>query len=98
MKLPLDQVLVNIDDSPAKDEGGNEITLRSALIRSVLAEVDGDMQPVKGEDKIKRYSLYRTIKKATPETEFEPEDVVLLRKACLVFAPLSAGQIRELLS
>lgn len=98
MKLPLDQVLLNTDDTPAKDETGKEVTLRAALIRAVLAEMDGDMQPVKGEAKLRRYDLYRSVKKATGDTDFSPEDVVELRKAVLIYPPLTCGQIRDLLT
>jgi hypothetical protein len=97
MKLKLDSVLLNADDTPAK-EGEKDVTLRSALIRAVLAEYDDNMQPVKGPEKIQRYDLYRKVKKGTEETDFSPEEVVLMRKASLVFAPLSAGQIHEHLS
>jgi hypothetical protein len=98
MKLALDSVLVGTDDEPAKDEKGNTVNLRQALIRAVLTEFDGEGQAVKGEDKIRRYDLYKLVKKATSETDFSPEDVVALRKAALVYPPLSAGQIRDLLS
>lgn len=98
MKLPLDVVLLNTDDTAAKDENGKEVTLRAALIRAVLSEFDGDMQPVRGEAKLQRYDLYRSIKKATHDTDFTPEDVVMLRKAVLIYPPLTCGQIRELLS
>lgn len=97
MKLKLDAVLVNADDTPAK-EGDKEVTLRAALIRAALSEYDDGMQPVKGPEKIQRYDLYRKLKKGTEETDFTPEEVVLLRKASLIFAPLSAGQIHEQLS
>lgn len=98
MKLPLDVVLLNTDDTPAKDESGKEVTLRAALIRAVLAEVDGDMQPVRGEAKLKRYDLYRSIKKGTVDTDYSPEDVVEMRKAVLIYPPLTCGQIRDLLT
>jgi hypothetical protein len=97
MKLPLEQVLLNADDTPAQ-ESGKDVTLRSALIRAVLAEYGEDMQPVKGEDKLTRYYLFKTLKKATDTTEFEVEEVALMRKAAMIFAPLVAGQIRDLLS
>jgi hypothetical protein len=97
VKLNLDQIMVNVDDTPALDEKGKEITLRSSLIRAILSEIDGDMQPVKGEDKIKRYNLYKQIKTADTDTDFSPEDVVVLRKAVLVFPPFTCGQVRDLL-
>lgn len=97
MKLNLDQVLLNADDTLAIDEKGNEVTLRSALVRAILSEFDGDMQPLKGEPKLVRYSLYKAVKKATLETDFSPEDVVELRKAVMIYPPLTCGQIRDLL-
>lgn len=98
MKLALDQVLLNTDDTPAKDETGKEVTLRAALIRAILSEFDGDMTPLKGEAKLVRYSLYKAVKKATDKTDFNPEDVVELRKAVLIYPPLTCGQIRDLLT
>jgi hypothetical protein len=97
MKLNLDAPLFNQDDSPAM-EGDKPVTARVALIRAVLSEVDGDQLPIKGEEKIKRYGLYKLVKKATEETEFDVEDVAALKKAVLVFPPLVAGQVRDLLN
>jgi hypothetical protein len=102
MKLPLNQPLLNADDTeatePTSSGGIQTVTLRAALIRAVLSEHDGDMQPVKGEDKIRRYNLFKVLKKATDDTNFDPEDIVVMRKAAMIFAPLSAGQVRDLLS
>lgn len=98
MKLPLDAILLNTDDTAAKDEHGKEVTLRAALIRAALSEFDGDMNPLKGEAKLRRYDLYRAVKKGTADSEFTPEDVVELRKAVLIYPPLTCGQIRDLLS
>jgi hypothetical protein len=98
MKLPLDQVLVDTDDAPAKDETGKEVTLRAALIRAVLSEFDGDHQPVKGVAKLARYDLFKRIKRAADGADFSPEDVVDLRKAVLIYPPLTCGQIHDLLS
>lgn len=98
MRLPLDQVLVNVDDTPATDEKGQPVTLRSALIRAILTDIDGEGAPVKGEAKLRRYDLYRAIKKASDETDFTPEDVVDMRKAILIYPPLTCGQMRDLLT
>lgn len=98
MKLPLDAVILNTDDTPAKDETGKDVTLRAALIRAALSEFDEDRQPVKGAAKLERYDLYRKVKKAIAETDFTPEEVVDLRKAAMIYPPLSAGQIRDMLS
>ena len=98
MKLALDTVLLNTDDTPATDEKGQPVTLRAALIRASLMEIDGDGNPVKGEAKLTRYDLYRAVKKATADTDFTPEQVVDLRKAVLIFPPLTCGQIRDLLT
>lgn len=98
MKLPLDQILVNADDTPAKDEKGNEVTLRAAIIRAALSEFDGEMNAVKGAAKLRRYDLYRAVKKASADTEFTPEDVVDLRSYVMIYPPLTCGQIRDLLT
>jgi hypothetical protein len=98
LKLPLDVVLLNTDDTTAKDEKGADVTLRTALIRAVLSEFDGQMQPLKGEAKLQRYDLYRALKKGTGDTDFTPEEVVVMRSAALIYPPLVCGQIRDLLS
>lgn len=96
MKLNLDAVLINPDGSPAM-EGDRAITIRQTLINAVLAQTDGDMQPVRGEDKVKRYAIYMQLKNATIDTEFEVEDVAVLRKAVLIFPTIVVGQVREVL-
>lgn len=97
MKIKLDSPLLNEDETPALEKEV-PVTVRTVLIRAVLSDIDDSLQPVKGEEKVKRYNLYRTIKKGTDETDFEVEDVALLRKAVLIFPPLVAGQVREALN
>lgn len=97
MKIVLETVLSNLDDSPAM-EGEKPVTARTALIRATLSDVDETGQAVKGDDKIKRYDLYRKLKKATVDTDFEVEEVAALRKHVLVFPTMTAGQLRDLLS
>lgn len=97
MKIALTKVLENEDGTTAK-EGEKDVTVRQVLIRAVLSDMDDNLQPVKGEEKVKRYNLYRALKKGTDDTDFEVEDVALLRKAVLIFPPLVAGQVREALN
>ena len=96
--VDLTQALVNFDDSVAKDPDGSIITLGGALKRAILADVDGDGNQVKGDDKVKRYDLFIKIKLAEKGLiKFEPEETILLNKAVLVFSIFTAGQIRSIL-
>lgn len=96
MKIALDTLVHNADDTVAQ-EAGKDITVRQCLIRAALSDFDADGQPVKGSEKVGRYHLYIKVKKATDETEFEPEEVVALRKAVLTFPVLLSGFLYELL-
>jgi len=91
MKISLTQTFVNSDDSLAVDNITNEfITLKQILISSLLAGQD---------DKIKRYDLFRDIKKSKVGfVTLNVEDVSFLKKAVLECQPtLVAGQAHEML-
>jgi hypothetical protein len=91
MKISLTQTFVNSDDSPAIDAATKEpITLKQILTSSLLAGQ---------EDKIKRYNLFRDIKKSKVGfVALNVEDVAFLKKAVLECQPtLVAGQAHEML-
>jgi hypothetical protein len=120
VKIDLDKQLENPDGSPAVEmvrEGEKAVekpvTVRYVLMNAMLSQVDGDGQPIKGEEKIKRYDLWIRLKKAVAKgtlvadgkggevdnsTDFDPEDITFLRKAVLMYPTLVVGQIREILS
>lgn len=97
MKIKLEQVLENEDGSPAK-EGDKDVTVRQALKRAALAEVDKNLQPIKGDEKVKRYDLFLLVKRATEDTDFKVEDIAALRDAVLVFPTFLSGQLRDILN
>jgi hypothetical protein len=96
MKIDLEARVYNVDGTTAK-ENGKEVSCRELLIRALLNDIDGNGNPVRGQDKIKRYDLFLEMRKATDETDFKAEDISLMKEAVLVFNSLAAGQLRELL-
>jgi hypothetical protein len=91
MKISLSQTFLNSDDTPAIDGQTKEpITLKQILVSSLLAGQ---------EDKIKRYNLFRDIKKSKVGfVVLNVEDVAFLKKAVLECQPtLVAGQAHEML-
>jgi hypothetical protein len=96
MKIDLDARVYNVDGTTAK-ENGKEVACRELLIRALLSEIDGNGNPVRGQDKIKRYDLFLDVRKATNDTDFAAEEISLLKEAVLIFNALAAGQLRELL-
>jgi hypothetical protein len=98
MIIDLTQTFVNADDSPAIDaETKAPISLKSILIQACLTEAGQNGQPIANDEKVKRYDLYRTIKKADGTVKLTAEDVALLKRAAGVFPILVMGQIHEML-
>jgi len=98
MKYDLTQCPVSDDDQPLKDETGKVANYRTLLMRVCAADVDGDMQPVKGTDKMLRYDVYIQLKRANGSIELDPESVAMLTKGALAFPTIVAGQVRDYLS
>lgn len=104
MKIDLSQHFENDDGTPSTEpdpKGGPPVTttLRKALIRICLADIDGDLNPVKGEAKVRRFELYSKIKSQKGDiVELTPEEVADLRQWCLIFPTLAVGQIRAMLA
>jgi hypothetical protein len=101
-KIDLSQPLLDDEDKPMSDKiDGKDVPvlLSKALRRALLADVDGEGQPVRGEAKTERYELFLKIKMAPAgePLELTPEELVLLRKVTLVYPTLVAGQIRAML-
>ena len=98
MIIDLTQTFTNADDSPALDaETKKPIDLKHILIQACLTEASANGQPLPNEEKVKRYDLYRTIKKAEGTVKLTAEDIALLKKAAGVFPILVMGQIHEML-
>jgi hypothetical protein len=98
MLIDLTQTFVNADDSPAVIAGTQTpVTLKFMLIQAILAEASPDGRPVPPDEKIKRYSVYRDLKKAGATIELPAEDVALLKDAAKIFPTLTLGQTHEML-
>jgi hypothetical protein len=98
MLLDLAQTYVNADDSPAiAADTKLPVTLKFMLIQALLSGVGGNGQPVPPDQKLKRYSLYRDLKKASGTIELPAEDVALLKDAVKIFDTLVLGQTHEML-
>jgi hypothetical protein len=98
MLIDLTQAYVNADDSLAITVDTKEpVTLRFMLIQALLSDTGPDGRPVPGDEKIKRFSLYRDLKKAGNTLELPAEDVALLKNASKIFATLVVGQTHEML-
>jgi hypothetical protein len=94
MLIDLTQVYVNSDDTPAlTGDTRQPITLRFMLVQALLAESPN----VSTEEKIKRYSLFRDIKKAGDTIELPVEDIAVLKRAATIFSTLVMGQTHEML-
>ena len=98
MRIDLTQRFFNADDTVAEDAKTKEpLTLKHFLIQACLADFTGDRQPVPGDEKVKRYSIYAELKKAGNFAELSAEDIVLLKKAAYVFPTLVLGQLHSML-
>ena len=98
MLIDLSQTYVNADDSPALTADTKQpVTLKFMLIQALLAGVGSDGRAVPPDEKIKRYSLYRDLKRAGASIELPAEDVALLKNAVKIFETLVLGQTHEML-
>lgn len=102
MKLDIEQEFTNADDSPAIDvKTGKPITLKSILINSLLSEVTmgGQSLQLTPEDKIKRYSLFRDLKKTEVGfVTWNAEDIALAKKAIAsAYTTLVVGQAYDMI-
>jgi hypothetical protein len=98
MLIDLTQTYVNADDSPAiTADTKRPVTLKFMLIQAVLSGVGPDGRPVPPDEKIKRYSLFRDLKKAEYTIELPAEDIAILKNAAKIFETLVMGQTHEML-
>lgn len=94
MKIDITQQYTNGDDTPALDfETKKPITLKTILLQVCLHE------GTKPEDKVKRWNIYRSLKKSTVDfVTLEAEEVALLKKAVTeTHSVLVVGQTHEML-
>lgn len=100
-KIELQTPLLTADDKPmleTVDGKQTKIIVRLALMRALAGDADENGVPLKGEAKLEHYDLWKRIKTCKGDVfDCSPEDLVLLRKVCLGFPVLIAGQLRDLL-
>lgn len=94
-KINLEYQLIDANDAPVlMDPTTKQVaSVRRLLITALLQETPGATIPT--EKKIRRYDLYRTIKKGAEQLELPAEDIVLLKEAVSVYPPLILGQLFE---
>lgn len=85
-----------IDGSTIKDPDGSTPDIGTALMRALVADTDGDGNPLKGDEKVRRYGVIIKLAGKT-EVDLTAEDIVLLKAAVLIFPTAIAGQLRDFL-
>lgn len=98
MRFNLTKFPVGDDDANLKDEKGADANFRLCLMKALSADVDGEGQPIKGEDKFKRFDLYMKVKKSNGTVDLTAEEVVLATNAAKAFPVIVAGQCRDFLA
>ena len=94
MRIDLTQVFEGRDGKPITDSSdpSKSLTLGELLITAVLNA------PAAEGEKMKRYDLYRKLRKARPIESFRMEELVDLKKASLaVCTVLTVGQVHAML-
>jgi hypothetical protein len=98
MRYDISKFPVNEEDTQLKDEKGKLTTYRDVFIKALASDMDQNGQPVRGEEKFKRYDLYLKVKKTQAILEdITPAEADYLEQACLVFPSVVAGQVRDFL-
>jgi hypothetical protein len=97
VKYVMTSVLKDIEGQDLKDPDGKVNTVYLGFVRALSADIDADGQPVKSAEKIKRIELL--IKVANKkEVDLDAEEVALLARAVLVFPPVPAMRLRNVLN
>jgi hypothetical protein len=97
MKYKLTTPIVNLEGEQTTEGDGKRGTMYLGLTRALMADHNDQGEPIKGDDKIKRYDLLMKIRKQD-EVDLDVEEVALLSRAVLIFPTLVAGQIRAFLN
>lgn len=98
MRFDLTKFPLNEMDEQVKDEKGNLGTYREAFMKAAANDFDGQGQPVRGEEKFKRFDMWRKIKHAGASINLEASEITYLTELCRdAFPVLVAGQCRDFL-
>lgn len=98
MKFDLTKYPVSDDGEQLKDEKDKLSNYRDMFMKALAADLDGNGEQVKGEEKYKRYDMYTRFRKSISTIELTAEEVVYLSKVILVFPVTVAGQGRDFLA
>lgn len=96
MKYKLDGTVNELDGSPILEKE-KPVTTYLCFARALMADHNEDGQPIRGDDKIKRYDLLMKLR-GKDEVDLDVEEVALLSRAVLIFPTLVGGQLRAFLN
>lgn len=98
MKYDLTTPVTGLNGKPALNESGVDGTMYDILLMAAGADMDGDGNPIKGLQKVKRYNtLLKILGHAGETVELSIDDVALLNEAVLIFPTVIAGKARAFL-
>jgi hypothetical protein len=99
MRFDLTKFPVAEDDTQLRDEKGVPANYRMAFMKAFSNDLDENGQPVRGEEKFKRYDMYTKFRKANGSIDLTAEEIVLATKAARdAFPIIVAGQCRDFLA
>lgn len=86
------------DDTQLKDEKGKLATYRDAFMKAAANDFDTNGQPVRGQEKFKRFDMWHKLKHARNLIALDAAEVVYLTELARdAFPILVAGQCRDFL-
>lgn len=98
MLFDLDKFPVSEDDTQLKDEKGKLATYRDAFMKAATNDFDTNGQPVRGEEKFKRFDIWQKMKHANQLVDLDAKEVTYLTDLARdAFPILIAGQCRDFL-
>lgn len=99
MKYDLSKFPVSDDNEQLKDEKGKSAFFRDAFMKAAASDFDANGQPVRGEEKFKRFDMWRKIKHADQFVDLDAKEVTYLTELARdAFPVLIAGQCRDFLA
>lgn len=99
MKFDLTKFPVAEDDTQVKDEKGVPGNYRTAFMKAFANDFDEAGQPIRGEEKFKRFDMWQKFKHAGNTIELSAEEIIQATKVARdAFPILIAGQCRDFLT
>lgn len=97
MKYDLTEKLKDHKGNYIPNDEKNDSTLYDVITIGLLADVDGDHQPIRGLQKVKRYKLFLKIM-GKDSVDLTAEEVAMISDAVLMFPTVVCGQVQEILN